>query len=204
MAKNMEPIVKRCRALGISPAVMGYSANSSKGNSTKRNPNAQKRVKKTEYALQPNEKQKIKFIYGLMEKQLRMYYEKAFASSGITGEVLLSTVERRLDNVVFRLGFATTRRSARQMVTHGHYTVNGKRVDIASYLVKPGDEIAVCGKSMQNEYFKKLREDNAFNITPKWLERDTENLKGKVVAMPARDDIDYDVAEHLIVELYSK
>ncbi len=204
MAKNMEPIVKRCRALGISPAVMGYSANSSKGNSTKRDPNAQKRVKKSEYALQLNEKQKVKFIYGILEKQFHMYYEKAVASEGITGEVLLTTIERRLDNVVFRLGFATTRRSARQMVTHGHYTVNGKRVDIASYLVKPGDEIAVCEKSAGNNYFKKLKEDNAFAITPKWLERDTENLKGKVVAMPQRDDIDYDVAEHLIVELYSK
>ena len=204
MAKNMEPIVKRCRALGISPAVMGYSANSSKGNSTKRDPNAQKRVKKSEYAMQLNEKQKVKFIYGILEKQFRMYYEKAVAAEGITGEVLLTTIERRLDNVVFRLGFATTRRSARQMVTHGHYTVNGKRVDIASYLVKPGDEIAVCEKSAGNDYFKKLKEDNAFGITPKWLERNTEALKGKVVAMPARDDIDYDVAEHLIVELYSK
>ena len=204
MAKNMEPIVKRCRALGISPAVMGYSANSSKGNSTKRDPNAQKRVKKSEYAMQLNEKQKVKFIYGILEKQFRMYYEKAVASEGITGEVLLTTIERRLDNVVFRLGFATTRRSARQMVTHGHYTVNGKRVDIASYLVKPGDEIAVCEKSVGNDYFKKLKEDNAFGITPKWLERNTEALKGKVVAMPARDDIDFDVAEHLIVELYSK
>ena len=204
MAKNMEPIVKRCRALGISPAVMGYSANSSKGNSTKRDPNAQKRVKKSEYAMQLNEKQKVKFIYGILEKQFRMYYEKAVASEGITGEVLLTTIERRLDNVVFRLGFATTRRPARQMVTHGHYTVNGKRVDIASYLVKPGDEIAVCEKSAGNDYFKKLKEDNAFGITPKWLERNTEALKGKVVAMPARDDIDYDVAEHLIVELYSK
>ena len=204
MAKNMEPIVKRCRALGISPAVMGYSANSSKGNSTKRDPNAQKRVKKSEYALQLNEKQKVKFIYGILEKQFHMYYEKAVASDGITGEVLLTTIERRLDNVVFRLGFATTRRSARQMVTHGHYTVNGKRVDIASYLVKPGDVIAVSEKSASNSYFKKMKEDNAFAITPKWLERDTENLTGKVVAMPQRDDIDYEVAEHLIVELYSK
>ena len=204
MAKNMEPIVKRCRALGISPAVMGYSANSSKGNSTKRDPNAQKRVKKSEYALQLNEKQKVKFIYGILEKQFRMYYEKAVTSEGITGEVLLTTIERRLDNVVFRLGFATTRRSARQMVTHGHYTVNGKRVDIASYLVKPGDVIAVSEKSAGNSYFKKLKEDDAFAITPKWLDRDKDNLKGKVVAMPQRDDIDYDVEEHLIVELYSK
>ena len=204
MAKNMDPIVKHCRTLGISPAVMGYSANSSKTNSTKRNPNAQKRNKKSEYAMQLNEKQKVKFIYGILEKQFRMYYEKAVTSEGITGEVLLTTIERRLDNVVFRLGFATTRRSARQMVTHGHYTVNGKRVDIASYLVKPGDVIAVSEKSSGNSYFKKLKEDDAFAITPKWLDRDKDNLKGKVVAMPQRDDIDYDVEEHLIVELYSK
>lgn len=204
MAKNMDPIVKHCRTLGISPAVMGYSANSSKTNSTKRNPNAQKRNKKSEYAMQLNEKQKVKFIYGILEKQFRMYYEKAVASEGITGEVLLTTIERRLDNVVFRLGFATTRRSARQMVTHGHYTVNGKRVDIASYLVKPGDVIAVSEKSAGNSYFKKLKEDDAFAITPKWLDRDKDNLKGKVVAMPQRDDIDYDVEEHLIVEFYSK
>ena len=204
MAKNMDPIVKHCRTLGISPAVMGYSANSSKTNSTKRNPNAQKRNKKSEYAMQLNEKQKVKFIYGILEKQFRMYYEKAVASEGITGEVLLTTIECRLDNVVFRLGFATTRRSARQMVTHGHYTVNGKRVDIASYLVKPGDVIAVSEKSAGNSYFKKLKEDDAFAITPKWLDRDKDNLKGKVVAMPQRDDIDYDVEEHLIVELYSK
>ena len=204
MAKNMDPIVKHCRTLGISPAVMGYSANSSKTNSTKRNPNAQKRNKKSEYAMQLNEKQKVKFIYGILEKQFRMYYEKAVTSEGITGEVLLTTIERRLDNVVFRLGFATTRRSARQMVTHGHYTVNGKRVDIASYLVKPGDVIAVSEKSAGNSYFKKLKEDDAFAITPKWLDRDKDNLKGKVVAMPQRDDIDYDVKEHLIVELYSK
>ena len=138
------------------------------------------------------------------KNQFRMYYEKAVASEGITGEVLLTTIERRLDNVVFRLGFATTRRSARQMVTHGHYTVNGKRVDIASYLVKPGDEIAVCEKSAGNDYFKKLKEDNAFGITPKCLNATPKILKAKLLQCPARDDIDYDVAEHLIVELYSK
>lgn len=199
MAKNMQPVAKRCAALDISPAAMGYSKKT-----TNRNPKANVRKKKSEYAMQLNEKQKVKFVYGIMEKQFRMYYEKAVASEGITGEVLLTTIERRLDNVVFRLGFATTRRSARQMVTHGHYTVNGKRVDIASYLVKPGDVIAVSEKSAGNSYFKKLKEDDAFAITPKWLDRDKDNLKGKVVAMPQRDDIDYDVEEHLIVELYSK
>ena len=204
MAKNMDPIVKRCRVLGISPAVMGYPADSSKGKSTKRNPGSQRRTKKSEYAIQLNEKQKVKFIYGILEKQFHMYYEKAAKANGITGEVLLTTIERRLDNVIFRLGFANTRRSARQMVTHGHYTVNGRRVNIPSYLVKPGDVIAVCDKSRGNAYFKKLKEDNAFAPTQKWLERDADNLKGKIVAMPERDDIDFDVQEHLIVELYSK
>ena len=199
MAKNTQPIAKRCKALGISPTVMGYSKKE-----TNRNPGGQMRKKKSEYATQLTEKQKVKFVYGILEKQFRSYYEKATRMPGRPGDNLLILVERRLDNVVYRLGLASSRAEARQLVVHGHYTVNGKRVDIASYLVKPGDEIAVCSKSMQNEYFKKLREDNAFNITPKWLERDTENLKGKVVAMPARDDIDYDVAEHLIVELYSK
>ena len=197
MAVNRVPVLKRCRSLGLDPIYLGISKKSKR--ELKR---ANRKV--SEYGLQLREKQKAKFIYGVLERPFRNYYEKAERLSGQTGENLMILLEMRLDNVVFRLGFATTRRSARQMVTHGHYTVNGKRVDIASYLVKPGDEIAVCGKSMQNEYFKKLREDNAFNITPKWLERDTENLKGKVVAMPARDDIDYDVAEHLIVELYSK
>ncbi len=137
MARNMQPVLKRCRALGISPAVMGYSKSSN------RNPGAQKRTKKSEYAMQLNEKQKVKFIYGVLEKQFRMYYEKATKMPGKTGENLLSLVERRLDNVVFRLGFASTRREARQLVNHGHFTVNGKRVDIPSYMIKVGDVIAV-------------------------------------------------------------
>ena len=127
MAKNMQPIAKRCRALGISPAVMGYSKKTSN-----RNPGGNMRRKKSEYSLQLTEKQKVKFIYGIMEKQFRMYYEKAEKSQGKTGEVLLTTIERRLDNVVFRLGFARTRREARQLVNHAHFTVNGKKVDIPS------------------------------------------------------------------------
>lgn len=133
-----------------------------------------------------------------------MYYEKAARAEGNTGEVLLSLIERRLDNVIYRLGFAATRREARQLVNHGHYTVNGKRVNIPSYLVKTGDVIAVCEKSCSNNRFKKLKEDDAFVAAPKWLDRDKNTLSGKVLALPARDDIDFEIAEHLIVELYSK
>ena len=203
MARNTQPIVKRCRALGISPAVMGYTEKSKTG-STKRNPNGQKRTKKSEYATQLNEKQKVKFIYGILEKQFKMYYEKAAKASGVTGEVLLSTIERRLDNVVYRLGFATTRKEARQLVNHGHFTVNGKRVNIPSYLINKDDVIAVASGSTSKPRFKAMKEDGIVTVIPKWLEREKEELKGKVIAMPQRDDIDFEVSEHLIVELYSK
>ena len=133
-----------------------------------------------------------------------MYYEKAARMGGNTGEELLTMIERRLDNVVYRLGFASTRREARQLVNHGHYTVNGKRVNIPSYLVKVGDVIAVSEKSASNNRFKKMKEDDAFIAAPKWLDRDKATLTGKVIAAPARDDIDFDIEEHLIVELYSK
>ena len=203
MAKNMQPIVKRCRTLGISPAVMGYTGNSKR--ESNRNPGPQRRSKKSEYALQLTEKQKVKFIYGVLEKQFHSYYEKASRMKGNTGDELMTLLERRLDNVVFRLGLAGTRREARQLVNHGHYTVNGKRVDIPSYLVKVGDVIAVCDKSRSTARFKKLVEDDKFVAAPKWLEKDkTAPLEGKVVAMPARDDIDFDVSVNLIVELYSK
>jgi small subunit ribosomal protein S4 len=203
MAKNMQPIVKRCRALGISPAVMGYTEKS-KANSTKRNPGAQRRAKKSEYAIQLNEKQKVKFIYGILEKQFRGYYEYAEKAPGITGEVLLTTIERRLDNVVYRLGLANTRKEARQLVNHGHFTVNGKKVDIPSFLVKPGMVIGIKESSKSLTKFKTMMENDAFRAVPKWLEYDASNGVGKVVAMPARDDIDFEVEEHLIVELYSK
>ena len=202
MAKNMQPIVKRCRTLGISPAVMGYTGNSKR--ESNRNPGPQRRSKKSEYALQLTEKQKVKFIYGVLEKQFHSYYEKASRMKGNTGDELMTLLERRLDNVV-RLGLAGTRREARQLVNHGHYTVNGKRVDIPSYLVKVGDVIAVCDKSRSTARFKKLVEDDKFVAAPKWLEKDKNApLEGKVVAMPARDDIDFDVSVNLIVELYSK
>ena len=198
MAKNTQPVLKRCRTLGVSPAAMGYAKQSN------RNPGGKRRTKKSEYGTQLTEKQKVKFVYGILEKQFRMYYEKAERMHGNTGEILLSLVERRLDNVVYRLGFASTRREARQLVNHGHYTVNGKSVNIPSYLVEVGDVIAVSEKSSSNNRFKKMKEDDAFVAAPKWLDRDKNTLTGKVIALPARDDIDFEIAENLIVELYSK
>ena len=186
MAKNTQPVLKRCKTLGLSPAVLGYSKE------TKRNPK-QMRRKQSEYAIQLNEKQKVKFIYGVLEKQFRAYYEKAERKQGITGEILLQELERRLDNVVFRMGFASTRREARQLVNHAHFTVNGKKVNIPSFQVKPGDVIAVREKSRTTP-----------KPTPKWMDTAAESFEGKIIAMPARDDIDYEVAEHLIVEFYSK
>ena len=198
MAKNMQPVLKRCRTLGVSPAAMGYSKTSNK------NPGGQRRAKKSEYALQLTEKQKVKFVYGMQEKQFRGYYEKASRAEGNTGEVLLSMLERRLDNVVYRLGYTSTRREARQLVNHGHFTVNGKRVNIPSYLVKVGDLVSVCEASVSKPRFKKMKEDDAFVAAPKWLDRDKNTLQGKVVAIPTKEDIDFEIAEHLIVELYSK
>ena len=142
MARNMQPIAKRCKALGISPAVMGYAKKE-----TNRNPGGQMRKKKSEYGIQLNEKQKVKFIYGILEKQFHSYYEAAAAAPGKTGDNLLINVERRLDNVVYRMGFAMTRRQARQLVNHGHFTVNGKKVDIPSYQVKGGDVVEVAESS---------------------------------------------------------
>ena len=200
MAKNMQPIAKRCKALGISPTVMGYSKKE-----TKRNPGGQMRKKKSEYALQLAEKQKVKFVYGILEKQFRSYYDKATRMPGKTGENLLVLVERRLDNAVYRLGFAMTRREARQLVNHGHFTVNGKRVNIPSFLVKPGDVVEVAEKSRSSMKFKRLTGEDAPLVTlPQWLEREKNVLKGTVTKMPAREDIDMPVEEHLIVELYSK
>ena len=197
MAKNMQPILKRCKTLGIEPAVMGVAK------STNRNPK-QGRKKQSEYGVQLNEKQKVKFIYGVLEKQFRKYYVMATKKNGITGEMLLQILETRLDNVVFRLGLANTRREARQLVNHGHFLVNGKKVDIPSYLVKSGDIIALREKSKGSSRIKDIIETNAARVVPKWIDMDKNTLTGKVVNLPARDDIDYEVAEHLIVELYSK
>ena len=199
MAKNTQPVLKRCRTLGVSPAAMGYSKQSN------RNPGGKRRTKKSEYGTQLTEKQKVKFVYGILEKQFRMYYEKAERMNGNTGEILLSLVERRLDNVVYRLGFATTRREARQLVNHAHFTVNGQKVNIPSYLVRVGDVIEVKEASRSAACFKRLTAEDAPMVTvPTWLEREKNILKGTVVRMPARDDIDMPIEEHLIVELYSK
>ena len=197
MAINRQPVLKRCKTLGINPATMGIDKSSN------RNPK-QGRKKQSEYGLQLNEKQKVKFIYGVLEKQFRKYYVMATKKQGITGEMLLQILESRLDNVVFRLGLANTRREARQIVNHGHITVNGQKVDIPSYLVKPGDVIAVREKSKNSVRIKEIVETNANRVVPKWLSMDKNTLKGKVITLAARDDIDYEVEEHLIVELYSK
>jgi len=201
MAKNMQPVAKRCKALGISPAAMGYNKKN-----TERNSANQMRRKKSEYALQLQEKQKVKFVYGIMEKQFRMYYEKAARMQGKTGEELLVLIERRLDNVVYRLGFASTRRQARQLVSHAHFTVNGRKVNIPSYLIKPGDVVEVCDASRQSPIFKRLTgEDAPVVLVPQWLEREKNALKGTVSRLPVREDInDMPIEEHLIVELYSK
>lgn len=200
MAKNMQPIAKRCKALGISPTYMGYN----KKNTT-RNPGGQMRKKKSEYATQLTEKQKVKFVYGIMEKQFHMYYEKASTMPGKTGENLLVMIERRLDNVIYRAGFAMTRREARQLVTHAHFTINGNKVNIPSYLVKPGDVIEVRETSRSSAKFKRLTGEDAITVTlPQWLEREKNALKVTVVKMPERADIDMPIEEHLIVELYSK
>ena len=197
MAKNTQPVLKRCKALGLSPAVLGYSKE------TKRNPKPMRR-KQSEYGMQLIEKQKVKFIYGVLEKQFRSYYAKAERKQGITGELLLQELERRLDNVVFRMGYASTRREARQLVNHGHFTVNGKRVNIPSYQVRVGEVIAICEKSRKSEKFKSMMEEFGKKPMPKWIDKAADAYEGKIIALPARDDIDYEVSEHLIVELYSK
>ncbi len=202
MAKNTQPIVKRAKALGVTPASLGYTGKSKVD--TIRNPKAQVRKKQSEYGMQLNEKQKVKFIYGVLEKQFRLYYERAEKMPGITGENLLAILEQRLDNVVFRLGFAMTRREARQLVNHGHVTVNGRKVNIPSFQVKPGMVISLTEKGKSMQKVKENIEDNAFRPAPKWLEYDKNNMTAKIVAVPARDDIDMPIEEHLIVELYSK
>ena len=201
MAKNMQPVAKGCKALGISPAAMGYAKKT-----TERNSGNQVRKKKSEYALQLQEKQKVKFVYGIMEKQFHMYYEKAARMPGKTGDELLSLIERRLDNVVYRLGFAMTRREARQLVSHAHFTVNGQKVNIPSYLVKAGDVIEVKESSRSSVKFKRLLGEDAPSVlVPQWLDRQKDALKGTVSRLPLREDInDMPIEEHLIVELYSK
>ncbi len=164
----------------------------------------QRRKKPSEYGIQLREKQKAKRIYGVLERQFANYFELAERKKGITGENLLQILERRLDNTVYRLGFATSRKEGRQLVLHGHFTVNGKKVNIPSYLVNEGDVIAVKETSKKSDKFKQIIEATAGKVAPQWLEVDAENLVGKVVALPTKEDIDVPIEDHLIVELYSK
>lgn len=197
MAVDRTPVLKRCRALDIDPIVMGINKKSN------RQPKRQRR-QESEYGRQLREKQKAKFIYGVLEKQFHMYYEKALKIEGITGDNLLTILESRLDNVVFRLGFARTRKEARQTVRHGHITVNGKRVDIPSYQVKAGDVVAVAPKFKDLLPIKEALISSEHMAVPGWLEVDIEKLSGNVLQVPSRDQIDLDIDAQLIVELYSK
>ena len=197
MAIDRVPALKRCRSLGIEPAVIGLSKVS------KRQPRRTNR-KVSEYGTQLKEKQKAKFIYGVLEKQFRAYYDKAKTMQGVTGENLLGLLERRIDNVVFRLGIAATRKQARQIVRHGHITVNGKRLDIPSALVKVNDVIAVKEKSRANAFFKGMAESYDTLSTPAWLTADAASMGGTVTRFPNRDEIDVPVNEQAIVELYSR
>ena len=197
MAVNRTPVLKRCRSLGLSPAFLGISKESN------RQVRRQNR-KKSEYGIQLTEKQKAKFIYGVLEKQFRGYYDKAKKMEGIAGENLLILLERRIDNVVYRLGLANTRRQARQIVRHGHIAVNGKRLDIPSAMTYVGDVITVMENSRGKEYFKGMEETLATKAVPAWLIQDAQNLGGKVDRFPTREEIDVPIEEHLIVELYSK
>lgn len=196
MARNRQPIMKKCKALGIMPADLGYSEKKSN-----RQPKIS-RKKPSEYAIQLKEKQKVKFMYGLLEKQFRAYYDKADRMKGITGENMLFMLEKRLDNIIFRMGIGRSRAHARQIVSHGHITINGNPVNIPSYQTKLNDVIAVRDTKKDSEMFKELK--GAKIVMPKWVEFDTESLTGKIIAKPEREDIDANINEQLIVELYSK
>ncbi|MGI6700155.1 MAG: 30S ribosomal protein S4 [Christensenellales bacterium] len=196
MARYTGALLKKCRALGIEPQVIGINKKSNR--QVKRSFR-----KPSEYALQLREKQKVRFIYGVLEKPFRNLYERAVTMKGATGENLVQLLERRLDNVVYRAGFAATRAQARQMVNHSHFLVNGKKVNIPSYIVKENDEITVRAKSKNSTYFKAVKE-SGFRIVPKWLQADKEELKATVVELPAREDLDFPLQENMIVEFYSR
>ena len=197
MAVNRVPVLKRCRALGLEPSFLGYDKKSNRTNAR-----AGKKV--SEYGLQLREKQKAKFIYGVLEKPFRNYYKKADRMQGMTGENLMVILESRLDNVVFRMGFARTRREARQIVDHKHVLVNGKQVNIPSYLIKAGDVIEIREKSKSLQRYKDILEVTAGRLTPEWVDVDKEAFKGTVKNLPTREMIDVPVDEMLIVDLYSK
>lgn len=198
MAINREPILKRCKELGISPMVMGVAKE------TKRDPKANSRKKVSEYGRQLKEKQKLKFIYGVLEKQFYHIYERAEKMEGQAGQNLLTLLECRLDNVAYRMGLSMTRRESRQLVSHGHFNVNGTRVDIPSYRIKVGDVISLRENSKKSVKFKEIVEATNGRVIPTWLELDKDNLSAKVVRLPVKEDLDYEVEEQMIVELYSK
>ena len=197
MAVNRVPVLKRCRSLGLEPMYLGIDKKS-KRTLTRSN------RKMSEYALQLREKQKAKFIYGVLEKPFRNYYEKADRMKGMTGENLMILLERRLDNVIFRMTFARTRREARQIVDHKQVLVNGKCINIPSYLIKAGDVIEIKEKCKGSQRYKDILEVTAGRSVPAWMDVDQENLKGEIKAFPTREEIDVPVDEMLIVELYSK
>ena len=197
MAVDRTPVLKRCRSLGLDPVFLGIDKKSN------RSLNRANR-KKSEYGLQLCEKQKAKFIYGVLEKPFHNYYERADQMKGMTGQNLMTILESRLDNVVFRLGFARTRKEARQIVDHKHVLVNGKQVNIPSYLIKAGDVIEIKENKKGSQRYKEILEATAGNMVPEWLEADAENLRGTVKELPNREAIDVPVDEMLIVELYSK
>ena len=197
MAVNRTPVLKRCRSLGMDPVYLGIDKKSNRQS-------ARAGKKMSEYALQLREKQKAKFIYGVLEKPFRNYYKKADKMKGMTGENLMVMLESRLDNVIFRLGFARTRKEARQIVDHKHVLVNGKCVNIPSYLVKAGDVIEIREKSKGSQRYKDILEVTGGRLVPEWLVADQENLKGEVKELPTREAIDVPVNEMLIVELYSQ
>ncbi len=197
MAVNRVPVLKRCRSLDLDPVFLGYDKKSKR-----KSPRAGKKM--SEYALQLREKQKAKFIYGVLEKPFRNYYERADRMRGMTGENLMILLERRLDNVVFRMGFARTRREARQIVDHKHILVNGKCINIPSYLVHTGDVIEVKEKAKGMQRYKEISEVTNGRLVPEWIDVDQENFKGTIKELPSREAIDVPVDEMLIVELYSK
>ena len=197
MAVNRVPVLKRCRSLGMDPVYLGIDKKSNR--QLKRS-----NRKMSEYGLQLREKQKAKFIYGVLEKPFRNYFEKAQRMNGMTGDNLMILLESRLDNVVFRMGFARTRREARQIVDHKHVLVNGKEVNIPSYLIKAGDTVEIKEAKKSSPRYKEIVEVTGGRMVPDWLEVDQENLKGTVKELPAREAIDVPVDEMLIVELYSK
>lgn len=197
MAVNRTPVLKRCRSLDLDPVYLGIDKKS-----RRKAKNAGRKI--SEYGMQLREKQKAKFIYGVLEKPFRNYYKKAEKMKGMTGENLMVMLESRLDSIIFRLGFARTRREARQIVDHKHVSVNGKLVNIPSYQVKPGDVVEIREKFKTSQRYKDILEMAGGRMVPEWLEADQENLKGEVKALPLREQIDVPVDEMLIVELYSK